>query len=228
MPQINNNSNKIFYNIVDGKIVNKCNPDSPNAVKRENKKGVEIYEQVWDELNGVIVGLTFNDHVEYGKSLMIDVNENGVVGSLQLSCNSNYFKSFVNRIKAIDNSQVVLIASYSFPDKIKKKRDGSPKIISGINMFQNGTKVLPVITKENPLPNSPTFPEDTSDKVAMVTYNVEMEKLQVEYINTIQLNTPDNLKVKTQSEVTQDESHQDFEDFPEDDITASEDEDPFK
>jgi len=221
MPQVNQDYNKIFYNIVNGKIVNKVKEDTPNAVKRENKKGDIVYELVWDSLDGIIAKLEFKDHQEYGKSLVITIDEDGVLSQLQLSCNSKYFHSFVARIKACDLSANIKIVPFSFDDKEKKKRDGTPKVNTGITLYQDDNKIEPNITKENPLKDAPEFPKNTSDKIAMTTYNVNMEKCQVAYINEIVI----DYTLPTTEETNKDNSSIEFQDF--DENTLGDDEVPF-
>ena len=177
MPQVNNN-NKKFYNIIGGKISRKVDANAPGAVSRVNKKNETVYELQYDSMDGFICNIEHKES-DFGIQLIIDIDEDGDVGQLQIPLDSKYSSTFIARLGALDPVKKTRFLPYDFKDKDNGKRK------MGLALYQGGNKIQPNITKDNPYPNQPQFPSNTKDEIAMATYNVSMRGIQINHLNTL-------------------------------------------
>lgn len=201
MPQ--KSSTGTIYNIIGGKINQKVNESTPGAIKRKNKNNVDVWEIRWDSLNGIIKSFTYKDSDQYGRSILVGIDEgDGAICNLSMSIDSKYYHTFVKRIEVIDLSVNVLLKPYDYDDKQGKRR-------VGVVMYQSGNKIKPKYDKDNPMGNVEPFPSDnTNDKVRMAAYEVSLEKAEELIINGIKLVSSDLPESKPNIE---------FKDFDDDD-----------
>lgn len=120
-----------FANIVNGKFAIKANQDNPNAVARVNKKNETVYEILHDKLEAKIVSMKIEKD-DYGKKLVIELEEAADRYTLTLPVESKFFDHFCAKIGNVDRSQLVTIAPYSFIPK------GEAQKKSGLNFYQSG------------------------------------------------------------------------------------------
>lgn len=140
-------SNSTFLKIFGGKIVQESSKpfETEETLKeRENKNGTKVYYVEYDSVSGNIRSADIK-HIE---SLAIDIIELEIVDVveryvLSIPVDSRFGKSFMMRMMNIDLDKPVEIVPYSFTDKEDKK-------VSGLNIFQDGEKLAPVYTRDNP------------------------------------------------------------------------------
>lgn len=131
-----------FANIVNGKFAIKTNQDNPNAVARVNKKNETVYEILHDKLEAKIVSMKIEKD-DYGKKLVIELEEAADRYTLTLPVESKFFDHFCAKIGNVDRTQLVTIAPYSFIPK------GEAQKRSGLNFFQGGLTEIHYQRKPN-------------------------------------------------------------------------------
>lgn len=157
----NYSGNKMFLNIIGGKFARKVKSEDGEkygkVVQRTNKEGKIVQEVYYDELDISVTkigieGSNFGDNlVLYGE----DGDENYVV---QIPVESRYFNSFCDKIHNIDFNRKLTLKPYSFQSDKELNKNGEPKQITGINVFNGGQKVEKYYTKDSPH-DKPIYPE---------------------------------------------------------------------
>lgn len=186
-----------FANIVNGKFAIKANQDNPNAVARVNKKNETVYEILHDKLEAKIVSMKIEKD-DYGKKLVIELEEAADRYTLTLPVESKFFDHFCAKIGNVDRSQLVTIAPYSFVPR------GEAQKKSGLNFYQNGVKVEYYFTdkdtKGKPMPASAKLDEDE-----WKIFKMQERKFYCDYIS--KLDIPTTSQPRSQNErVAQEES----------------------
>lgn len=100
----------------------------------DGKTGTK-HELVFTEVSGLITGISFHEG-EYGKSINLtieDGEDKPVV--LQVQTGSNFGEDLMKKLPAVDLSQPVRLAPYSFTDK------DTGKSKKGVTVYQNDTKI---------------------------------------------------------------------------------------
>ncbi len=139
----NGGGNKTFLTINGGKIKQASTEGTPGVEKREwekdGKSGVK-WEIPHDSLSGHIVGLNFKDG-DFGTSLIVDLQDDSGIYSLQITTKSRYFDDIAKKLKSINLGEVVKLTPFDFESKTDKDSKGDPKKIVGISVNQNGEKI---------------------------------------------------------------------------------------
>lgn len=187
-----NSERTTFLNIIEGKITKKTNQDNPEAVARVNKKNVTVYEQQYDKLEAKIVSMKIEKD-DYGKKLVIELEEAADRYTLTLPVESKFFDHFCAKIGNVDRTQLVTIAPYSFVPK------GEAQKKSGLNFYQNGTKVEYFFTEKDtkgkPMPASAKLDEDE-----WKIFKMQERKFYCEYISKLDEPKEVNREITKQSE----------------------------
>lgn len=141
----NDNNVSNYYNVTNGKIVKsygKTEPDGIATTPRVNKNGETVYEQNYDYISGKISNCRVDSHDEYGDSIKLTLTDSEDV-ELSIKFDSSYGRSFLFKLNNIDVSNDVKITPYSFTNK-------EGKGVTGLNVHQNGVKLLSEHTRETP------------------------------------------------------------------------------
>lgn len=142
-----NSASTTFLRVSDGKIVETVKSDHPMAIKRINKKGVEVYERIDGYVEGVITSMhqRVSEHNgEETKELCLRMQSGGETYQLSLKEGSRYWFAFTVRLPNLDLTKPVRFSPYCFDDR------DTGKTVIGMNLFQGDQKVQPRFTKENP------------------------------------------------------------------------------
>lgn len=108
---------KIYLSVnANGKITQTIKQPAENCITKTLDNGKVIYQMEYYSLEGNITGISFKDHVEYGKFLQITVDDTYI---LQLKCSTRYFYSFCFQLPCVDFSQPVKLCPYRRQDKDK-------------------------------------------------------------------------------------------------------------
>ena len=172
----NNNSNNTYLNIVNGKLSQTVTETTQGAVSRTNKNGKTVYEVYYTKLTGVIQSMKVEDS-QFGKQLRISVKDGDSFFLLSMNVGSSYCTTLLDRIGNCDTSKELSLSPYSFKDDKGKTRTGT-------TIYQ-GSKIEKLFTKDNPMPDSPEFPDDWKDEDAMALFNIALKKVQIKYIDTL-------------------------------------------
>lgn len=147
---VSSKGSKTYLTIINGKFAQKATADTPNAVARENKNKLTIYEVLYDALEGQITGLKMETN-DFGRQLSVEVQSGIDKFNLSIPMESKYFDNFCYKINNVDLKREVKLVPYSF-----EPSDGKGKK-TGINFYQNDVKLMHYYTEENP--NGKPFPK---------------------------------------------------------------------
>jgi DNA-binding TFAR19-related protein (PDSD5 family) len=178
---------KIYLSIINGKFAQKVEEGTANAVSRKNKKEAIVHELLHDKASGMIQEVKIEKN-DFGKQLVIVMNDLGELYIITIPVESKYFDSFCSKIGNADLSMEIEIVPYSFQPKDK---DGKRV---GINLYQGGKKLNYYFSKEEP--KGKPFPEkDGLDEDEWKMYKIKERKFFCDYI--IFLSAPKN-EVRTE------------------------------
>lgn len=168
---------KVYLSIVGGRFAEKATSDTPGAVKRySEKKKEDVWEVLNDRTSGLIRGMKIESG-DYGKQLLIsmnDVDENYIIS---IPVESKYFDSFCSKIGNADLKQKIELAPYSFIPK-----EGDKKRI-GINIYQNSEKLGYFFSKGDS--KGKPFPENENlSEEDWRIYKIQERKFYYDYINS--------------------------------------------
>ncbi len=115
-------SQRNYLSISDGKIAKSVQEGTPNAVKKTNKEGTKtFYELHYPAVSGFIRDARKRP-TDWGDKLQIDIEDNGVLYSLEMPWSSRYSSGFFTCIPNIDVSKKVRFSPYmKIMDDGKKK-----------------------------------------------------------------------------------------------------------
>lgn len=134
-----------YYNVTNGKIVKsygKTKPEGIDTKSRINKNGDEVFEQIYDYIEGEIKKCFIESHEDFGDSIKIMISDNEKSAELSIKFDSAYGRSFLFKIPNFEYDKKIKIVPYSFINK-------EGKSITGLNIFQ-GKKIPNFYTKETP------------------------------------------------------------------------------
>jgi hypothetical protein len=134
----------IYLSIADGKIVRTYKEAQPGTTPRVTKTGKTVHEQRFDTITGFIVGLSVREN-DYGKQWQLTMQDGDEKYIVSMPYSSRYSTSFLKSLPNIDLSKIVKLMPWSMTDK----NDASKKV-NGITMWQDGVKIMPAFTKDNP------------------------------------------------------------------------------
>jgi hypothetical protein len=69
------NGSKKYLSVVGGKISQKVTADTPGAVKRTNKNGVEIWELQFGSVSGIIRDIKLKEDANYGNQYEVSMQD---------------------------------------------------------------------------------------------------------------------------------------------------------
>lgn len=140
-----NSGGATYLSIADGKIVrNHKEAKSGVTVSRVTKTGKTVHEEKFDSITGRIVGLKTHEN-DFGKQWHITFTDGEESYIITMPYSSRYSTSFLKALPNVDLTKDVKLMPWSMDDK----NDASKKV-TGITMWQDGEKILPAFTKENP------------------------------------------------------------------------------
>lgn len=140
----NDSGKKTYLHIIGGKIAMRVKSDTPGAVKRVNKNGDEVFELLFDSLDGRIKAIDIEDHESFGQRLRVTVEANGEDYLLTMSMKSGYAQGFLYRLPNVDLTADVVFKPYVFA------QDGGKADKHVMVLYQQGEKVAAAYTKDEP------------------------------------------------------------------------------
>lgn len=141
------NSNKIYLSVADGKIIQRVQEGSEGAISRATKEGKIVYELKHSAISGIISNIAVVEKEFAGKKLKqwnIDIEDVGLTYQLQLQYSSGYSTSFLKALlnPVLDFGAPIRIAPWMKVVNDKKK--------TSIYIQQHGEDVPWFFTRENP------------------------------------------------------------------------------
>jgi hypothetical protein len=135
----------IYLSISDGKIVR----SHKNAVEgvtqsRINKNGKTVHEEKFRDISGVLKAMQVRD-TDYGKQWALRIEDGDQVYLLFIGYSSRYATSLLKALPNIDLEKELRLMPWSMIDK-----NDATKKVTGITVYQDGKKLEPYYTKEQP------------------------------------------------------------------------------
>lgn len=128
--------NVVYLTVFNGKLAQKVDEDTLGAIQRTNKKGNEVFELYHDYVCGHLVSCAIRKNEAINaKEVTIVVDNGGQFYQLAFNVNSNYGTNFASKANQLAYGHLYTFVPYSFEDKTKRKKNGDPKIIVGINIY---------------------------------------------------------------------------------------------
>ena len=126
-----------------GKVVQKVKADTEGAISRINKNGDTVYENHYDSFSGNLVSARIESTEKYGDFVELVMESEGDHFNVQFPVRSGYGRSFMYRLPNLEITEEFEITPYDFENNEGKR-------ISGLNLYQDGNKILSYWNKENP------------------------------------------------------------------------------
>ncbi|MHA1903892.1 MAG: hypothetical protein ACW977_07970 [Candidatus Thorarchaeota archaeon] len=135
--------NAKYLNVMFGKVVQKVKADTEGAISRVNKNGDTVYENHYDSFSGSLVSARIESTEKYGDFVELVMESDGDYFNVQFPVRSGYGRSFMYRLPNLEVTEEFEITPYDFENNEGKR-------VSGLNLYQNGEKILSFWTRENP------------------------------------------------------------------------------
>jgi hypothetical protein len=144
---LENNGNKIYLSVADGKIVQRVKEDGQDVTKRTTDDGKIIFEKKHNALSGMLTGISVSEKEFNGKPIKqwnFDIEDGGQVYQLQIKYSSGYSTSLLKALAnpEVDFSKPIRIAPWAKTINDKKK--------TSIYLSQGGEDIKWYFTKDEP------------------------------------------------------------------------------
>ena len=137
-------TNTIYLSVADGNLVRQHKQATERTTERITKTGKLVYEERFKDLTAKLVKIDTKEN-DYGKQWQLNFTDGEVTYIVSLPFSSRYASSF---LKALPN--VNLYKEVRFMPWAMKDKNDATKTITGITLYQDGNKIAPAYTKEDP------------------------------------------------------------------------------
>lgn len=137
-------ANTTYLSVADGNLVRQHKQANAQTTERLTKTGKLVYEERFKDLTAKLDGITTREN-DYGKQWQLKFQDGGDYYVISLPYSSRYASSFLKVLPNIDLSQEIRFMPWAMKDKMD-----ATKTITGITLYQNGEKIAPYYTKEDP------------------------------------------------------------------------------
>lgn len=137
-------TNTIYLSVADGNLVRQHKQANERTTERITKTGKLVFEERFKDLTGKLTNLDTREN-DYGKQWQLTFTDGEGTYIVSLPFSSRYASSF---LKALPNVQLGKELRF-MPWAMKDKLDAT-KTITGITLYQDGNKIAPAYTKEEP------------------------------------------------------------------------------
>ena len=193
-------TNTSYWNVKMGGIVRTVRADTAGAVPRTNKNGDTVYEIVQKEWEGLLSDISIQEG-KFGPQVVLNFVEDGHNTQISMNPYSNYGRTFLMKLPNMNLEEKFTISPYEFTP------ENSDRVRTGVSIFQNGEKIMPYWTQENP-GKKPDWEETTVKGKKVMNNDKEIEYLlgvaQEQFIDKFESKMPatDNVPVETVTEDT--------------------------
>ena len=136
--------NTIYLSVADGNLVRQHKQANAQTTERITKTGKLVFEERFKDLTAKLDGITTREN-EYGKQWQLRFQDGGDYYVVSLPYSSRYASSFLKVLPNLDLSKEVRFMPWAMKDKLDVT-----KTITGITLYQDGEKLAPYYTKEDP------------------------------------------------------------------------------
>lgn len=179
-------SDKQFYSVFAGAFRTRVREDYPDAIRRVNKNGVEVFEREVKALFGLIESVSLEDS-DFGKQIKItlDKNDDGKNPILSFGVESKNGRDVLRKLPAVDFAKEVRIMPYHFTP------DGESDEVSGISFTQQDEEGKYTVkidnhffdgVKKEYLHGFPVIDWDTATESEQKIYKIKRDEFLVSYL----------------------------------------------
>jgi hypothetical protein len=136
--------NTTYLSVADGNLVRQHKQANAQTTERLTKTGKLVFEERFKDLTAKLDGISTREN-DYGKQWQIKFQDQGDFYIVSLPYSSRYASSFLKVLPNIDLSKEIRFMPWAMKDK-----NDPTKTITGITMYQDGEKLAPYYTKEDP------------------------------------------------------------------------------
>jgi hypothetical protein len=136
--------NTTYLSVADGNLVRQHKQANERTTERLTKTGKLVFEERFKDLTAKLDGIATREN-DYGKQWQIKFQDQGDFYIVSLPYSSRYASSFLKVLPNIDLSKEIRFMPWAMKDK-----NDLTKTITGITMYQDGEKLAPYYTKEDP------------------------------------------------------------------------------
>lgn len=136
--------NTTYLSVADGNLVRQHKQANERTTERLTKTGKLVFEERFKDLTAKLDGITTREN-DYGKQWQLRFQDQGDYYVISLPYSSRYASSFLKALPNIDLAKELRFMPWAMKDKMD-----ATKTITGITLYQDGEKVAPYYTKEDP------------------------------------------------------------------------------
>lgn len=136
--------NTTYLSVADGNLVRQHKQANERTAERLTKTGKLVFEERFKDLTAKLEGITTHEN-DYGKQWQLRFQDGGDYYVVSLPYSSRYASSFLKALPNIDLSKEVRFMPWAMKDK-----NDPTKTVTGITLYQDGEKIAPYYTKEDP------------------------------------------------------------------------------
>jgi hypothetical protein len=131
----------MYLSILQGKIAQRVPEPTATSQPRTTKLGKQVHEEIFDSVSGHITSVSTKDG-EYGKQLLITLEDDGQRAVLQMAFSSGVASSFLKALPNVNKDEKATLRP-----KMDRKDDIERTVLW---ISQNGKGVAWAHTKDNP------------------------------------------------------------------------------
>lgn len=136
--------NTTYLSVADGNLVRQHKQANAQTTERITKTGKLVFEERFKDLTAKLDGISTREN-DYGKQWQLRFQDGGDYYVISLPYSSRYASSFLKVLPNLDLSKEVRFMPWAMKDKLD-----ATKTITGITLYQDGEKLAPYYTKDDP------------------------------------------------------------------------------
>ena len=137
-------TNLTYLSVSDGNIVRQHKTANDRTTERVTKTGKLVFEERFKDLTGFITNVNTREN-DYGKQWQLTFTDGPDTYIVSMPFSSRYASSFLKAVPNIDATKPLRF----MPWAMKDKNDVS-KTVTGVTMYQDGNKIAPAFTRDEP------------------------------------------------------------------------------
>jgi hypothetical protein len=137
-------TNTTYLSVADGNLVRQHKQATERTTERITKTGKLVFEEKFKDLTGKLTNLDTREN-DYGKQWQLTFKDGEDTYIVSLPFSSRYASSFLKALPNLNLAKEVRFMPWAMKDKLD-----ATKTITGITLYQDGVKIAPAYTKEEP------------------------------------------------------------------------------
>jgi hypothetical protein len=137
-------TNTTYLSVADGNLVRQHKQATERTTERLTKTGKLVFEERFKDLTAKLENITTRTN-EYGTQWQLHFTDGDASYIVSLPYSSRYSSSFLKALPNVDVSKELRFMPWAMKDK-----QDATKTITGVTLYQDGEKIAPAYTKENP------------------------------------------------------------------------------